>query len=343
MGTLRIILAFAVIFHHVPDTNMFWFRGPVAVLIFFMISGFYMSLIYTTKYSLHKNGKTLFYSNRALRLYPVYFLALFLVILISLLGGEALNVNISEFLKFPDFFLLLSNLVLFGADYQAHSTRVFLAISPAWSLGSEVLFYLMVPFIVTRPFVVIILLAASLYIRSFFIANGYSEAPFLYNFFPSILAFFLMGNLGFYIYNKVKDYEISRYIGLGCAIIFLLFVTYNIHKNGYLTISVSIFHTSVGNFAYISFFIFALSMPFLFLLTKDSKIDRFLGNLSYSLYIFHLMIIDQCKFLIPLLGKGSVSHSAVIIVAAILFSICVYFLIEKPIDAIRKNRVDNAL
>ena len=128
---------------------------------------------------------------------------------------------------------------------------------------------------------------------------------------------------------------------MGIPIIFFLYITYNFYE--YETIFPEIITSSIGNRAYIVFFIFALAIPFLFFATKNFKIDRFLGNLSYSIYIFQLMIIDQCKLLTPFLGeKISSLHSATII-GAIFVSICIYFIIEKPMEVHRKKRVDNAL
>ena len=39
---------------------------------FFFISGFYMSLILNEKYNIDARGAWLFYSNRFLRIYPIY-------------------------------------------------------------------------------------------------------------------------------------------------------------------------------------------------------------------------------------------------------------------------------
>lgn len=406
MGVLRTILALAVMFHHSPSTNVFWFGGELAVLIFFMISGFYMSLIYTTKYSLHENGEILFYSNRALRLYPVYLIAFILTLTFSrspsiaifftlllffmisgfylsliyikndssLKTGQSifysnralhlypnyffalflflapnpfLNPEGDEFFStkfwlFMDFPSILSNFFLLGADTLLFFNKVTI-VGQAWSLGSEVFFYLMVPFVITRPFVVVVLLVGSFSVEAFFIAGGRDYHTFLYRLFPSVLAFFLMGTLGFYIYNKAKDHAISRYIGIGGIAFLFLYIACKIYQ--YEGIFVGFFDAYLASVqAYILIFALALFIPFLFIATKNSKIDRFIGNLSYSIYLFHVFIIDLCRrFSPPTFLDNSDSFLAVTVILTILFSICVYFIIEKPIDAIRQKRVDNAL
>ena len=53
----------------------------VAVALFFVVSGFYMSFIITEKYSVLPNGTSRFYLNWFLRLYPTYLAVLVAVVL----------------------------------------------------------------------------------------------------------------------------------------------------------------------------------------------------------------------------------------------------------------------
>jgi hypothetical protein len=58
-------LAVAVLMEHIgPQNNGFspvlWFPSRIALIIFYMVSGFYMSLIYLKKYSQYENGIALF-------------------------------------------------------------------------------------------------------------------------------------------------------------------------------------------------------------------------------------------------------------------------------------------
>lgn len=75
MGTLRLLLALAVVIAHTdPLLGMGWTKltgGVMAVQLFYMISGFYMALILTEKYTGPGSLKT-FYSNRLIRLFPAY-------------------------------------------------------------------------------------------------------------------------------------------------------------------------------------------------------------------------------------------------------------------------------
>jgi peptidoglycan/LPS O-acetylase OafA/YrhL len=329
-----IALILNLTFSHSPSIAKFFI-----LLMYFMISGFYLSLLYTKNDSSLKTGQSIFYSNRALHLYPNYFFALFIFFVLYPQDDEFFN---PKYWIFMDFYSTISNLTLLGADTLIFFNKATI-VGPAWSLGSEILFYLMVPFIVTRPFVVVVLLVGSLSVQAFFIANGYEYHTFLYRLFPSVLAFFLMGNLGFYIYNKAKDYSLSRYIGIGGITFFIIYIACKSYQyEGFFVGFFDAYLASVK--AYILIFALALFIPFLFIATKNSKIDRFIGNLSYSIFLFHVTVIDLCRrFSSSTFSDNSDSFLAVTVILTILFSICVYFIIEKPIDSIRQKRVDNAL
>ena len=77
MGVIRFFLATAVVFHHSTlPWNLPVVDGHQAVRLFYMISGFYMALILDRKYPATGEGIWLFYSNRALRIFPIYWLVL---------------------------------------------------------------------------------------------------------------------------------------------------------------------------------------------------------------------------------------------------------------------------
>jgi peptidoglycan/LPS O-acetylase OafA/YrhL len=293
-------------------------------------------------------GLLFFYSNRALRLYPTYFLVMFLTIVASktYLGNSGFVYHHrSDFLfdpkywQFPEIFTPLSTFFLFGQEWTIFSGM--LSIVPSsWTLGCELLFYLMVPFVVTRPFVTIILMIASICVTIYFSINGYEEEPFFVRFFPSLLVYFLSGHFGFLIYNKIKDYPLSKYIGIGGIAFFIAYLIYKVFI--YEQVFLNFFGPDVRSLkAKIYFLAIALFIPFLFLVTKDSKTDRFLGNLSYSLYISHILVINVVDvFLSPYLGLKTGILSFAKIVLALNFSICIYFLIEKPLEAYRGKRVE---
>ena len=133
MGALRLFLAVSVLVAHAGP--LFGFNlmfSDVAVKLFFIISGFYMSLVLSGKYE----GKSLrwtFYTNRFLRLYPAYLLAILITGVLflvaehlpnapekNLLAGEIIRVSGSRgdldglsltALLIPNFFIVGSDVV----------------------------------------------------------------------------------------------------------------------------------------------------------------------------------------------------------------------------------------
>lgn len=118
-GLFRMLLALAVVVSHVSG----WEIGRLAVLLFFFLSGYWVTHVWDAKFG---PGRTwAFYGARFFRIYPLYLLA---VLCVALLGGKPLH--------WP-------NLTLLGVASAPDDT---LAVS--WSLDIELQFYLVLPLIV---------------------------------------------------------------------------------------------------------------------------------------------------------------------------------------------------
>ena len=73
MGFLRLFLALSVVVWHMPHRLGCMLDANMAVLFFFMLSGFYMSFTINEVYAPKGAGwRQNFYVSRALRLYPAY-------------------------------------------------------------------------------------------------------------------------------------------------------------------------------------------------------------------------------------------------------------------------------
>lgn len=84
MGLLRLLLAVCVFCGHSRRLGNFrWLEGHLAVELFFVVSGFYMQLVLSQRYTKRKLGSTWrfqFYKARYLRLLPIYLLGSFLAL-----------------------------------------------------------------------------------------------------------------------------------------------------------------------------------------------------------------------------------------------------------------------
>ena len=364
MGVLRLILAIAVVITHTEA--IFGFRlvgGDVAVQAFYIISGFYMAMILTEKYTGKKSYK-LFITNRFMRLFPIYWIVLLGTILASIVklkisGNGTLNMyfQYSDFMNFGSFlFLIFTNIFMFFQDivmflgldtttgnlflttnFQETSPMLhqFLFIPQAWTIGVELMFYSIVPLLAKKKTKYIIaLIFFSLSIRLVLVFGfNLKYDPWTYRFFPTELVFFLAGIIAYRLYKYLQRFQIKE---IYLKIIWLGILLFTV-SSSFLP-SKTIYSFSVKNWFYL--FIFVMSLPFIFSLTKKWKFDRYIGELSYPVYISHMLILSVCTNLkvSTLLGGLGVTTT----IASILCAIVLNELVQKRIEKIRQKRVENS-
>ena len=192
----------------------------------------------------------------------------------------------------------------------------------------EFSFYLIAPFIVRRSVLAIALaLAASLALRFLLqFGLGYSGDPWSYRFFPSELAVFLTGVLGYRVYRSRPKLDRSLLSVFALAILCLG-----------AALLINRWH-GPSRVASVSFLMLTLAaIPCLFRATNDQALDRNLGELSYPIYICHFLVI---WFLDRTMAFGSdLIRGIAIIVMTIFVSSALYWWIDRPIDAWRQRRL----
>ena len=87
----------------------------------------------------------------------------------------------------------------------------FLLIPQAWTIGLELIFYLIAPFLVRRKIrIILILISISVLIRCYiYFILDMQHDPWTYRFFPSELALFLIGTISYHIYNYFNNNSIN--------------------------------------------------------------------------------------------------------------------------------------
>jgi peptidoglycan/LPS O-acetylase OafA/YrhL len=358
MGILRILLALSVVLAH--SSSIFGFSfvgGQIAVQAFYIISGFYMSLILNEKYIGVNNSYKLFISNRFLRLYPIYWVVLFLTILYSIAisiyskgnhlenfsvyydNFENMNFGSFIFLLFTNLFLFLQDVVMFlGLDtttghlfftsnFRETTPQLykFLFIPQAWTIGLEIAFYLIAPFLVKRKLKIIIpLILLSLILRTvLYFHFDLNNDPWTYRFFPTELVFFLLGIVSYRIYKKMQTIDVKNN--------FLKLIWLGILG---FTVVYSFLPISAKSYLYLT--VFFMSLPFVFILTKNWKIDSYIGELSYPIYISHIFVLTVISaFKIPVIGGVGL----ILTLSTIVFSIILNEFVAKKIEKIRQKRI----
>ena len=306
MGWMRFLLAVAVVFHHsTTPGNIPLVDGHQAVRLFYIISGFYMALILGKKYPLNRQGLWIFYTNRAARIFPVYWVVLIgaaafyggALILTqrmperfqwySLLregghGGFLVGIGLSQLILFGlDWFSLFDfqgSILGLGGTVSGGKTAGFLCLVPqAWTLAVELLFYLFAPFLVqTRSRWLILLCGAGILIRTALsIWKPHESLSLNYFWFPLQIPFFLMGILSYRWMKISTDLWRNRWLRIGGGwMAFLIVMGYGWIPEGIGPI------LSCGAMVFL--------MPALFLV--KGKVGEFIGELSYPIYVVHILV-----------------------------------------------------
>jgi peptidoglycan/LPS O-acetylase OafA/YrhL len=355
MGLIRLLLAFSVVIAHSnPVFGNKLIGGSVSVRAFFIISGFYMALILNEKY-VSKDSYKLFITNRLLRLYPVYWVMLLLTIFLGFLAfyfsqrPVVLNAYFNtagQISIFSWIYLLVSNLSFVGLDWLLFmgfndttgnfffsSTQTgawhFIVVPQAWSIGTELVFYLIAPFLVRRKVIpLLVIVGLSLMLRIFLYNQGLDKDPWAYRFFPTELAFFMVGALGYKAYHLLKTKTILPIVNWMLLALMLGFTV------GYQYLALE---STVKEWLYYT--VIAIATPFVFLFTKNNKWDFRIGELTYPVYMCHIFIFAVLGYLNKFTGIGPAYSGLVTVVGSVLFSMVLVKYIVEPIENIRQRRV----
>lgn len=390
MGILRIFLAYIVILFHSPDGIIpKYFHPGLAVQCFFMISGFYMQLIIEKYHGLRtKHWQINFYQSRALRIFPLYFLVL--LINIFVIYKLRLPEHLSTFVALADIkgatAFIFTNIFIFGQgllrffayDLNLHefifvgkTGMITLATSgpasfhmmiPSWSIDLELMFYLLVPFLLLRSSLIIFSITfLSISLRIFLGREGYNLYSWSNCFFPSELAIFLLGSFScrFYLFfhSPTNHKKISKFLPLEQKNIKKLLKFLSRHKTIiiYFLYFISLYYLlkfyvlgwhSIGGGAWnegtlavpkkywMSLIVTALAMPFIFFFSKNIKFDQFVGSLSYPIYLLHPTVL----FVLNDSPIDQKYHSSLGAIITTLISIVMVIFVESYITNYRHKK-----
>jgi peptidoglycan/LPS O-acetylase OafA/YrhL len=335
MGILRLYMTLAIVSIHSNAKVFPWAvnNGLETLELFFLISGFYMGLI-ATKYK----SAAEFYVSRGLRILVPYYVILAFVIVLSVLSGLVFGhwLSLDAYAAYSStknslsgvIVTALTNLTVFFQDwifflksepgsalsFTAHYKQfgsplyLYLLIQPAWSISIELMFYLLVPFLArlrSRWLVGIALVSLAARIYTYQVL-GLVEDPFGFRFFPFELLLFVMGMLSFRVYERTlmnrKDTltvkTTLQYVLVAAVMIALGFAL----QRGAILLR----HPVGRAYAPLVSYIFWLPViPIAFHLTRNWKLDRFLGEITYSIYLSHFVIIQFVDTVFVRLGIPS--------------------------------------
>jgi len=272
-----------------------------------------------------------FYASRAVRIYIPYFA----ILLIICIGSAASGLLWSDWLALKAFassplqknglcgFLLatMSNITIlfqdwtlflkqdygetlrFTANFRQSNSMLwqYLVIYPAWSVALELYFYAMAPFLNrlnTDRLLLIIVTATGL--RTFcYQFLGLDGDPWNYRFFPFELSTFVIGMLAYRVYRNwqpaspgqlrvhedppIKAWQ-RWYISYPVLLVVLFLYAWILKRA-----------VSFGVIYYLAFFPLVLFLPVLFHHFRISRLDRYIGELSYPVYLLHVAAIPLAR------------------------------------------------
>jgi peptidoglycan/LPS O-acetylase OafA/YrhL len=199
-------------------------------------------------------------------------------------------------------------------------------VDQAWSIGAEIWFYAVSPLIVfggaiVRPVAVMFASAALAVVLTQWLHLQ------TYYFWPAQIMYFALGILAyrFYVRYKIADaipksVNTRRLMILSPILWVLIFPL-----AGFCLPQIILFPLA------------AISIPYLFAASKDSKMDREVGNLSYGTYLNHMLILTIFIVLTRRLHFGAGYKFPVVLIASILFAFVTERLIEEPVEKIRRR------
>lgn len=329
---LRAVAVLTVMLYHYTESR--WIPGDLGVSLFFVISGFLITLL------LHREAAATgtislkeFYLRRTLRIFPAYYVYIIFSLVVDWIRGHVWSRG-----------LVLAAFTYLIDYYNAFNGHPITSVAHAWSLANEEQFYLLWPlaFIFLRKFrpdmrrraVVAVIIAVLLW-RSYLYLVAHVGAAYVYNAFDTradILAIGCLLALGATV-PKVTEYAnlAASRSWFPLITILLLYASRVLMPGNY--------HYSLG--FTVDALLLAVLLVQLVQLSRtymwawlDHPLTRFIGAISYPMYLYHGWGMSVATH-VGSFGPGVQIILAVL--ATVIFACASYYLIERPFLALKRR------
>jgi peptidoglycan/LPS O-acetylase OafA/YrhL len=331
-GLRAISISMVLIAHTKASFGQSFVNSPVwylfansntGVRIFFAISGYLITkLLLIEKMRTGENNLKKFYIRRVLRIFPIYYFYILIIFVVKVFFDSNIVDNYRGFIYPLTYLWNYKHLFTTGGNegnYFGHF----------WSLAMEEQFYLIWPWVfirysrkkLIRILIIFILCMPVFRLVTYFAMPGSRGqiGMMLHTGSDSIL----IGCLGAFIENnKVRYVQLLNIVRkpwcIYPVILFLFIISpllnYQFKGAYYITIGISL-----NNICVICFIFWSINVQNIFTKFLNTWPVTQLGILSYSIYIWHMIIVNNTK-LVPL--------NYILI---LLIGITSYYFIEKPI------------
>jgi peptidoglycan/LPS O-acetylase OafA/YrhL len=351
MGLTRFLLALAVVVTHSPTQQLFGaylLNGVSAVQAFYIISGFLITMVLAERRE-YDSAKA-FYVSRYLRLWPTYAVVAAYVVFrrpethlypLFDMGWSGLFIGFSSltlFLQDWGYFLALTPTggLTWTADYTTAKYFVTMfPVGPSWTIGVELAFYLIAPFVCRRWYTLAALFVAGTAVRLVIGSSGVGQDPWTYRFAPAEMMLFATGGLMFFATRWLKPLGPRPWFRAGAWSLVAVLAVCTVLRAWILTfpaVYAQLSWFSVTLWLLDPFFLgmVAIACPIMFYGTRN-KVDSFIGELSYPMYICHFIVGSFMPYLYG--HYGNLVYVAVVVA----ISIGLHLVIERPMERVRKR------
>lgn len=302
--------------------NQFLKIGAIGVDVFFVLSGFI--IFYTSR---HSSDMWLYVKKRVVRIYPIWFVAIFFMSIIAILPGTSAVFEWKH---------VLYSLLLIP-HYTDGSLTPFLKVG--WTLNYEILFYSLfgICLILTKNkrLELITGIIVFLWVISTIINSNLALFSLLQN--PILFEFVIGGWLAKLYLSGFTITKKQMYVLVVFALVWLLLFFFSSWLWKYSSL---ISRAPIA----VSFFLIAVFYEPI----RDWKVPNlfiYLGDASYSIYLFHMfpiMVLSGVFKKIPISDFINIPMLivwGVITILSILFGCCMYTLIERKLNLYMKRFV----
>ncbi|SHN69465.1 Peptidoglycan/LPS O-acetylase OafA/YrhL, contains acyltransferase and SGNH-hydrolase domains [Flavobacterium fryxellicola] len=354
LNALRCIAAFLVIIFHIELyknffhlsnlSNIPFFKiiGKLGVVLFFVLSGFLISVLLLKEKD--KLGKILykdFYMRRVLRIWPVYFLILFLGFFVFP-NFSFWNIPSSMFHPVSEnFWIKLLLYIIILPNLSVALFKEVANVSQSWSLGTEEQFYLIWPLFIDkcRKFLLPGMIGIILFYLGFKVLLGKLAIydiiwQHLFNFWYlfKVDCMAIGGIFAVIYYDKyhaVTKFLFNKVVFLSVVILTLSFLGFGL-KFGF-------FHYDVYAILF-GVIIFNLACNERYKNLLEYKILNYLGSISYGMYMYHLIAL-QIAIRCGIFFKNNLIIYILTFALTILFSGISYRYFEKYFLKFKRSHI----
>jgi peptidoglycan/LPS O-acetylase OafA/YrhL len=370
MGVLRLLLALLVGCSHLGGQigAAEWYTGGAAIFAvkaFFVMSGFYMALIISTRYR-HLPTRD-FYASRGLRLLPTYWF----ITMLTALADYALTKPGESFSRFLNpiggwrqvhfhslpvhvlVYIFVSLTTLLGANSWdwlgfnpvdgrfsvapayapgATSALMLVGVPQAWSIGIELLFYLIAPFLVLLNLRSLVAVAMGSLLFRFVAAHmGFDGDPWSRALFPSELIYFVGGVVAYreYVWLQTKKVSVSMQRAAFLAVLIVILTQSPLR---YIVGNTPLMQT-------VPFILLVALIPLVFTLSSGNWFDTFCGNLSYPFYMVHLLVYALIQHTPVLVARFRPGYPwlGLNLALVVIASVAIEGIIMRPVERLRRH------